>query len=587
MPIFAKESLENLRQRINLLEVLNPFVDFKAAGAAYKALCPFHEEKTPSFVVQKGDSHYHCFGCGAHGDAIAFLMGHQKLTFSDAVEYLAEKFHVHLEAVEKGEERTLSKKEMREALTLATAVYHTLLLHTQEGEEALCYLYKRGLSYDFIKHFEIGYAPSLSLRILPQALKAKNISLEIAEACCLVKGGRDFFHDRILFPIRSSSGHVIGFSGRKFKEETPGGKYVNTAETPLFKKSRVLFGLNYSKQKIAKERLALVVEGQIDALRLIHEGLDITVAAQGTAFGQEHVHELANLGILKVYLSFDSDQAGLNATAKVGDLFQREGIEAKVVKLPEGYDPDRFVREKGIQAFSRQMEEAESYLSFLIHFHSSKMDIESPAGKNELAIALGKQIRAWDHPVLVHESLKQLAQLLKLPESMVGVGQMQMSHYLLKKHLIAGHMEVDPDWVIETDVLRWLIKSSSLDPSVCISALTHLTPSSFHVPICQSLYILVEKAFQSKAPLDLLGLICQLEEKEGQHLMEELTRKKIILEKARDCFLEALQRMLDRNWMAEREKIRSQIQSGSLSDDEALELAKKFERVKRPSCIPI
>lgn len=570
MTIFTKDSLELLKARIDLPSVLESFIELKRSGAAFKAICPFHDEKTPSFTVQKGDSHYHCFGCGAHGDAIAFLMNHQKLTFTDSVEYLAGKFQVHLERSEGEELKGPSKKDMRDALDLSCHIYHALLLHTEEGHKALQYLYSRNLSLDFIKQFEIGYALEQS-GVLPILLKAKGFREDLLEACGLLKGNREFFSGRLLFPIRASSGHVIGFSGRKIKEEAYGGKYVNTPETHLFKKSRVLFGLNYCRTQIVKKRYALIVEGQIDALRLIHSGLDFVCASQGTAFGEGHVQELVALGINTVYLAFDSDKAGRTATAKVGDLFQNEGIEVKVVTLPQNYDPDLYVSEKGSQAFLQLMEAGVDYLAFLITYHSETVNLNSPAGKNELAQMIEKQIRKWPHPLLVHESLKKLADLLNVPESMVGVGSPTISHFYLKKVAYAGHESVDPAWVLETDVLAWLLKAGS---AVGNLAKSHLKPESFQVPTCQEFY----RLFLEEKTSDLFQ-IGQMNE--GQKLLEAFSQKKIPLDKAEKHFPEALQRLLDRNWMAEREAIRVQIQSGTQSDEEAFELAKKFEMIKR------
>lgn len=576
MTIFTKESLETLRQRVDLPELIGSFIDLKRAGAAYKALCPFHDEKSPSFHIQKGDAHYHCFGCGAHGDAIAFLMNFQKFRFNDAVEFLAEKFHVHLEKMEVEEVQGPSRREMQEALEFASRVYHSLLLHTSEGHEALSYLFQRGISLEFIKYFELGWAPTSTGVLLP-LLKAKGISLEIAETCGLLNGTREFFSSRILFPIRSPSGFVIGFSGRKIKEETFGGKYVNTKETPIFKKSQILYGLNYSRARIAKERIALVVEGQIDALQLIYQGLDFTVAGQGTAFGEKHVAMLAQLGIMTVYLAFDSDKAGLSAAAKVGDLFQKEGIEVKIVTLPPGYDPDLYLKEKGVSAFLQLMQQGEDYLTFLVRYHSLELNVGTPAGKNELAGMLSKQIRLWDQPLMAHESLKKLAELLKVPESLVGVGGLEVSNIYLKKTDFAGHQIIDPDWVVETEVLRWLLKQPSFLPL----AKANLSSEAFTIPVCKKTFELCVESL----PLDSLSLIMHLEEGEGQKLVEAIEQKRIPLEspeKMEKYVIEAIQNLLNRNYMQMREKIRVKIQSGEHSDEEAMQLAEQFKSIQSP-----
>src|SRR3990167_1724779 len=239
MGTFSRESLELLRSRIDLVEVLNPYVKLQRAGAAYKALCPFHDERTPSFVIQKGDSHYHCFGCGAHGDAIQFLMSHLRMNFLEAVETLAEKFQIQLEEAKSGDfQKGPSKILLKEALEKAADFYHFFLLHTLEGHAALDYLYNRGIDLDFIRKFQFGLAPKAS-GIFFKAMREEKFQDAILEEAGLLSKGREFFSDRITIPIRDAVGAVIGFSARKYRIDTFGGKYINTSETPLFKKSKI------------------------------------------------------------------------------------------------------------------------------------------------------------------------------------------------------------------------------------------------------------------------------------------------------------------------------------------------------------
>jgi DNA primase len=311
MPLYTKESLEKLREKIDLFEVISSHVEFKKQGASYKALCPFHEEKTPSFMMQRGDKHYHCFGCGAHGDAIQFIMHHLRVSFGEAVESLAEKFNSPLVLVDKKEERGVDKGLLREALEIASLFYHFYLLHSEEGREALEYLERRGISLPFIERFEVGLAPQTP-GLFRKVMNSRRIDEEVLLGAGLIgkEGRQDFFRDRITFPIKNAMGSVIGFSARKYKEKTFGGKYINTPETALFKKSRTLFGLHFSRERIAKERKAIIVEGQIDCLKLIEAGFNYTVASLGTAFGSEHVQDLHNLGCLQALLLFDGDEAG-------------------------------------------------------------------------------------------------------------------------------------------------------------------------------------------------------------------------------------------------------------------------------------
>ena len=586
MPLFNKESLESLRQKVDLVEVLSSYVDLKRTGASYKGLCPFHDEKSPSFIVQKGDTHYHCFGCGAHGDAIQFLMSHQKMPFGDAVESLAQRFHVHLEVVESGEEKKGPNKALlKQTLDIAAQFFHFSLLHTDEGHDALNYLYQRGIDLDFIRHFNIGLAPKRG-GVLRKVMQSKNIRDDLLVDAGLLtstKDGqwRDFFSDRIMFPICHHTGEVIGFSGRKYKEETFGGKYVNTPETPLFKKSKVLFGLNFCRKRIAKERKALIVEGQIDALRLIQMGFNITVAGQGTAFGEGHVKELLLLGINLVFLALDSDQAGAEATAKIGHLFQKEGVEVRVIKLPPGSDPDLFLREEGADSFLKLMDKSSDYLTFLVSHLSRQLNLDSPTAKNELIQQATKLIREWDHPVVVHETLRKLAHMMKVPEDFVGVGIEQTPNVYVKKSASIGMQTIDPDRILESDLLRWLLLLGQEQTRLVDLARANLKKEDFRVSICRKIFQTYQENYEKGRSCDLLSLAIDLDDTEGQLLLSDLLQKKVNKERSEQQLIETMQKMLDRNWMEKREAIRMKIQSSQYSDEEVTELAKQFDELKR------
>ncbi|MEC7839300.1 MAG: DNA primase [Chlamydiota bacterium] len=586
MPIYSKDSLEALRQRVDIIEVLDSHLELKKAGAAYKALCPFHDEKTPSFTVQRGDTHYHCFGCGAHGDAIQFLMTYLKMSFHEAVESLAQKFNVTLEAVEGSDEpRGPAKAKLKEALDLAANFYHFYLLSTEEGHEVLKYLYARGLDLTFIKTFKVGLAPAKE-GMTRSYLHSKRVSDEVmieAGIMSVTSTGRkrEFFNERITFPIYAASGHVIGFSARKYKDSTFGGKYINTSETPLFKKSRVLFGLNHSRRRIAKERKAIIVEGQIDALRLIQAGLNITVAGQGTAFGEGHVKELLNLGVTQVYLALDCDNAGKEAACKIGDLFQKQGVEVYITALPEGSDPDTFLNKEGPEAFLTLLQESEDYLTYIVNYHSRGRDMSSPAVKNEMIQQFIKQIRRWDHPLMVHESLRKLAHLTHVPENIVGVGQDHVPNVFIKKQASIGLQTVDPDRILESDLLRWLLLLGGSMPWFVDIARANILPEEFTVTVCRHIYHTFMENTTKEHTCNLLDLVSNLDDAEGQLVLAELLQKKIDKEKAEAHFLDTIQKILNRNWMDRREKIKMKIQSGQCSDDEVLELVKQFDELKR------
>lgn len=576
MGTFSRQSLETLRSRIDLVEVLSPYLKLQRAGKAYKGLCPFHDEKTPSFIVNAGDTHYHCFGCGAHGDAIQFLMAHLKMNFVEAVESLSQRFHVELEVDHDQKQSGPSKRELKEVLEKASEFYHFSLLHTLEGHAALDYLYHRGMDLDFIRKFEFGLA--LRGNYLLKYFKDHGISLQLVEAAGLISKGREFFADRITIPIRDAMGQVIGFSARKYKEETYGGKYINTAETILFKKSKILFGLYFSRNKIAKERKALIVEGQIDALRLIHQGFDWTVAGQGTAFGEEMAKELIQLGVKEIFLAMDGDDAGKEASCKIGNFFQKEGIEVFVVPLPEKWDPDLFLQEKGADKFQELLDQKIDYLSFLVGYKSRFLNLQSPAGKSELVQGIAKQIREWNHPVMIHESLKKLAKLTKTPEAVLGTQEENIPQIHIKRSSHISFSQIDPDRILEGDLLRWLLLMGEKEPKLFEIAEKNLQIEHFLTASGREIY---EKILKDPKPLDLLSFLIDLKSEESKIFLQETLQKKINPERAITCFTDTVQKILERDWMQKREMIKMQIYSGTCSDSEVLELARQFDQLKK------
>lgn len=581
MPLYTKESIETLRQKIDLVDVLMAHLELKRSGASFKALCPFHEERSPSFIVQQGDSHYHCFGCGAHGDAIAFLMGHLKMGFVQAVESLAERFQVALEKVEENaEEKGPNKIVLKHALEHAAKFYHYLLLHSVEGHEALHYLYQRGIDLSFIQRFELGYAPKNG-DVLFKYLRSEHVEENIIEQAGLLNvKKRDFFAQRIMFPIRDGLGSVIGFSGRKFKEETFGGKYINTPETPLFKKSRVLFGLSYSRARIAKMRQAIIVEGQIDALRLIHMGLDFTVAGQGTAFGQDHAKELIHLGVSKVYLALDGDEAGCEAAAKIGNLFLHQGVDVYIVPISKNQDPDTILLDKGPEYFSKLLEQSRDYLTFLFQ-HLSRGESElTPSKKNEIVKQMADMIKSWDQPVMVHESLKKLSAIAEVPETILGLDQITIPDLFIRRSEAVPFDAVNPDRILETDFLRWLFLASASHPELVSLAKANIHDGHFRIAEARKLYAAFIKVQDEHSSWDLLALGGTLEKEGEQDLLCDIMQRKINMQKAVEGCKGTIRKMLIRSWMEQREAIRIKIHSTFLSDEEALALAKEFDLLK-------
>ncbi len=578
---FSKESLELLRDRMDLIEVLSPYVKLQKAGAYFKGLCPFHEEKSPSFVVALGSKHYHCYGCGAHGDAIQFFMNHLGMGFAEAVKALAEKFGVVLEE-EKQDVPGFSKQFLREPLQEAVAFYHFTLLHTEEGKSGLQYFYQRGIDLSFIKRFYLGYAPS---RNLLQKYLGSKFSLDLLEKIGLVKklsSGKiaDFFSERIVIPILDGIGNPIGFSARKIREDTFGPKYVNSPETPLFKKSRVLFALSHSRRRIAKERKALIVEGQLDAYRLIQEGFDFVVSSQGTAFTEEQGKELLQLGVDKVTIAFDPDEAGLHAADKTGNFFQKEGVEVYVTLLPKGYDPDYILREKGPEVMESFLQNSVDFLTFLVEQEKKRYNLNSPAQKTELVQVISKKIRSWDHPLMVHESLRKLARLTETPESLLHL-EVPQGEVFFQKEGKREKESFDPDQILEGDFVRWLFLLGEEKPFLIEVAKKNIKEGHLKTKECRILYETYLHLYENKKPLDVLSLTSCFSQENIQEFLAKLLQKKVNPARVEESFLDTLQKILDRSWMEEREKIKMKIFEGKCEEAEVMKLAQEFDLLKK------
>jgi DNA primase len=342
-----------------------------------------------------------------------------------------------------------------------------------------------------------------------------------------------------------------------------------------------LFGLSYCRQRIAKDRKAIIVEGQIDALRLIHAGFNFTVAGQGTAFGDGHVRELLNLGANHVYLALDGDDAGLEAAVKIGNLFQRKGVEAVVVPMPPRSDPDVILKERGPPGFIQLLEASVDYLTFLFQHWSKSVDLNSPSKKNEIVQKIATMIREWEQPLMVHESLKKLAKIARVPETMVGVTEFSKPLTAIKRVDRVIFANIDPDRILEADLLRWMFLLGETQPRLVELIRANLQEDHFRVDVCRRFFALYMEAFLCSRPRDLLSLAMTLPNTEDQALLSEIMQKKINLQKAEETLTETIRKILQRHWMDQREQVKAKIHSGACNDEEVLELAKQFDEIKK------
>lgn len=571
--MYTEESLDNLRHSIDIISVLSEHVHLKKAGSTYKACCPFHAEKTPSFIVNPSGAYYHCFGCGEHGDAIRFLIKHLGYSFSEAVLVLAKKFQVDLVFQAKDKQTPFStsdKEDMRNTNREAENFFRYCLHRFSEGQSALQYLYRRGVSPDAVHRFHLGYAPESSLFI--QSMQERGITKEKLAQAGFLGNGWFLFARRIIFPVHDALGNTIGFSSRKFLEGTFGGKYINTPETILFKKSRTLFGLHLSRARIAKERRVILVEGQVDCLQMIEAGFNCTLSAQGTAFTEEHIRELKKLGVLKAYLLFDGDEAGVQAALRVGNMCQSMAIAATICRLPQGQDPDTFLMHKGFDCLGELLDQGEDYLTFLVSEKTRGYEQLTPVDKASLIKEMIAQIKKWEDPVLVYEHLKQLASLMAVPEQVV----FSLAKLEVKSDQPAYHTQrnqnvraVTSDMIMETDVLRCMLFAKTHHASIPYTAKHYLTGEDFKHAECRALFQAAVAHYETQDhPFSLEDALVLIQD---QKVRDLLTRRRVDVENLEAIFVQSLQKIVDRRWREQKRPFLDRIKNSQDPSDPVLQ----------------
>jgi len=416
--------IEEIKARIDLADLVSSYgIQVKHAGGSAKACCPFHHEKTPSFNINSAKGFYHCFGCGESGDAIKFVQKQEGLTFVEAVKKLAEQCGVKIEETE--DPNAGQRKRLYALMAELAAFYRRCLLQAKEGELARNYLKDRALDGAVAEDWSIGYAPNGVANILRWAEKYKYTPEEL-EAAGVIKApsrpgdsGYHRFAGRLMFPVRDKQGRVVAFSGRQLVAQKNSGKYVNSPETLIFKKSNVLFGFDRASRAIGKDSHCevIVCEGQIDCIRLHSSGFANAVAGQGTAFTDEHVRMLKRVASQAV-LVYDDDAAGHKATIRSAGMLLAAEIPVRVVSLPDGDDPDSFLRTKGAEQFRALLEKGESIISFQCRVERAKeRDPASIDAVARVSKAVLATIAACSSAVLRASMVGEASKLLGLPSA--------------------------------------------------------------------------------------------------------------------------------------------------------------------------
>lgn len=397
MPYYSDELIEEVRSANDIVDVISDYVRLQKKGSTHFGLCPFHNEKTPSFSVSQNKQIYHCFGCGAGGNVITFLMQYENYTFPEALQALAQRAGITLPKQE------MSARARQEAdrrtrileVNKAAAKYFYAQLRMEQGQNGMQYFERRGLDGDTLKKFGLGYSNKFS-DDLYKYLHQQGYEDELLKDSGLVtidekRGGRDKFWNRVMFPTMDVNNRVIGFGGRVMGEGEP--KYLNSPETMIFDKSRNLYGLNIARK--SRKQFILLCEGYMDVIALHQAGFDNAVASLGTAFTQGHANLLKRY-TKEVYCTFDSDGAGIKAALRAIPILNEAGLTARIVRMKPYKDPDEFIKAEGADAYQRRIDEAQNSFLFEVEVLEQEHDLRDPESKTAFFNAVARKILAFE-----------------------------------------------------------------------------------------------------------------------------------------------------------------------------------------------
>jgi DNA primase len=419
--IIPPEIVEQVRHASDIVDVVGGYVPLKKSGAKFKALSPFNKEKTPSFYVDPAKQMFKCFSSGHGGDVFKFLMLMENMTFPEAIRRLAQRSGIVIPEGSPNDPQARSRREELHALYAAVAAWWRTLLKTDPAAEpARKYLKSRDFPDSLAEEFGLGYAPD-SFDATTKWARQKGYGQEALETGKLIatndRGNTyDFFRGRLMIPIHNDAGEVVAFSGRLLDPEAKAQKYVNSPETPIFIKSRILFGLNKTKRPIIEAGSAILCEGQIDLMRCWQHGIRNVVAPQGTAFTDPHARILKRIA-KEVVICFDADRAGQAAAQRTIDVLLKEDLQVRIARIPQGEDPDSLLRKQPASVFEAILREAKDYTRHLLDTACEEEDITSPRGRGAVAAKMAQVIAKIPNAVQREGFLLDVARRLQVPRS--------------------------------------------------------------------------------------------------------------------------------------------------------------------------
>ena len=479
---YSDEIIEEVRSRNDIVDVISSYVKLQKKGSSYFGLCPFHNEKSPSFSVSRGKQMYYCFGCGAGGNVFTFLMEYENYTFQEALKYLADKAGVELPEMEysaQAKERADLKAILLEINKIA-AQYFYVQLKSSKGEAGLSYLKRRELSDDTIKAFGLGYSNKYS-DDLYRYLKERGYKDEMIAKAGLISiderhGAHDKFWNRVMFPIMDVNSRVIGFGGRVMGDAKP--KYLNSPETLIFDKSRNLYGLNRARS--TRKPYFLLCEGYMDVISLHQAGFTNAVASLGTALTPGHA-SLIKRYVKEVYLTYDSDEAGTEAALRAIPILKDVGITAKIIRMEPYKDPDEFIKNLGAEAFEERIGRARNGFMFSLEVLERDYDMHSPEGKTDFMREVARRLGEFEEEIERNNYIEAVAQAYH-------VGYEELRKLVVKTAVQQGlakpvsrpkqtrkEKKEDGNITSQKVLLTWLIEDENIFSQIC----KYISPEDF------------------------------------------------------------------------------------------------------------
>ncbi len=495
MPVIFDESfLQELRDRNDLVDVVGAYVDLKRSGNRYVGLCPFHHEKTPSFHVSKENQLYYCFGCHEGGNVITFIEKMEHLDFVETVKFLAERANLPLPEENEAVPKEIQLKRKIYEMNKEAARFFYANLNEKDGQAALSYLRGRGLADKTIITYGLGYAKKGNDTLLRHLKKLGYHEQDMLSAGLIAKGKYgyyDFFRDRVIFPVIDLRGNIIAFGGRVMGDGTP--KYLNTGETPVFKKHLNLFSMNIAKNK--NKSYVILAEGYMDVISLYQYGFTNAVASLGTAFCEDHA-KLLKKYTDTVLICYDSDKAGQDALKKAGDILMREGLKVKVPVLSGGKDPDEILKKYGEEYFQNLLSNAKPYIEHMLEREKQEVNTYSIEGKVTYAKNAVEQLMKINDPLERELYIKKLASELGISEDMLRSDLKKRTHAKVtgirkkeeqKQHQKLKHMTPEERMQRNLDAAQGEMMYILLNRPDLVRRVP-LSESTFTHPIYQKLY---------------------------------------------------------------------------------------------------